>query len=56
MVYDTCSLEPEENEQMVDAFGGRHPNSVMESQPAAVQPRDSIDGAFVVRWRKANPA
>lgn len=62
LCYATCSLEPEENEQQVNAFLLRHPEFRREP-PAAFPPellspagdlttlpqRDGIDGAFAAR-------
>jgi len=52
LVYSTCSLEPEENEQVIQQL----PGFVLESQRATFPPRDNMDGAFVARFRKANAA
>ena len=44
LVYATCSLEPEENEEQVEAFLGRHPGFRREPpEPGAVS-RDLVDG------------
>lgn len=48
LVYSTCSLEPEENEQVA----GQLPGFMREASRALVPPRDGIDGAFVVRYRR----
>jgi 16S rRNA (cytosine967-C5)-methyltransferase len=66
LVYATCSLEPEENDQQVDAFLARHPAFRREPPPdfpAALQSpagdltvlpqRHGMDGAFAARLRRA---
>lgn len=66
LVYSTCSLEPEENDEQVDAFLARHPDWVEEppapgTVPAAVidglrlrvlPQRHGTDGSFAARLRK----
>jgi 16S rRNA (cytosine967-C5)-methyltransferase len=52
LVYSTCSLEPEENERVVEKL----PGFVLETQRATFPPHDQMDGAFVARLRKANAA
>ena len=67
MVYSTCSIEQEENEDQVSAFLGRHPEFTAEQAPSAVLPADLIsndgffralphvhnmDGAFGARLRR----
>jgi len=68
LIYSTCSLEPEENEQQVDWFLSENPNFVLEPPPAgAVQPdllvegrlhvlphRHGTDGAFAARLRRVS--
>jgi 16S rRNA (cytosine967-C5)-methyltransferase len=52
LVYSTCSLEPEENEQVVEQFRARHKEFTLEQTRASMPPRDQIDGAFVARLRR----
>ena len=66
LVYATCSLEPEENEERMDAFLAEHPEYVLEAvempDPALLDARGrlvvrpwlfSVDGAFAARLRRA---
>jgi 16S rRNA (cytosine967-C5)-methyltransferase len=66
LVYATCSLEPEENEQQVDRFLERHPafrREPSEDFPAALLSakgdlmilphRHAMDGGFAARLRRA---
>ena len=66
LIYSTCSLEPEENDEMVDAFLASNPDFVVEPPPAGtvddsvidngrlrVLPQQhGTDGAFAVRMRR----
>ncbi|MGH7585488.1 MAG: RsmB/NOP family class I SAM-dependent RNA methyltransferase, partial [Gemmatimonadales bacterium] len=65
LVYATCSLEPEENEDQVDRFLGAHPDFAREPAPAfdtapltargdlQLLPQEhGIDGAFAARLRR----
>jgi 16S rRNA (cytosine967-C5)-methyltransferase len=68
LVYATCSLEPEENEEQVDSFLQRHPEFVLEP-PALMAPElldvrgrlqlwphvHGHDGAFAARMRRSGP-
>ncbi len=68
LVYSTCSLEPEENDEQVDAFLAAHPEFSLEAPPAGVVPdtvldhgrlrvlphRHGTDGAFAARLRRAH--
>ncbi|HEU4954706.1 MAG TPA: transcription antitermination factor NusB [Gemmatimonadales bacterium] len=66
LIYSTCSLEPEENEQQVDRFLARHPEFIREASdtfPAALlseqgdmtmlPQRHEMDGAYAARLRRA---
>jgi 16S rRNA (cytosine967-C5)-methyltransferase len=66
LVYATCSLEPEENGDQVEAFLERHGEYVRETAEGAVDPslltargelqvlpqRQGVDGSFAVRLRR----
>jgi 16S rRNA (cytosine967-C5)-methyltransferase len=51
LVYSTCSLEPEENERVVERFCRAHPRWALETTRSLFPPRDGVDGAFVARLR-----
>ncbi|NTW51792.1 MAG: 16S rRNA (cytosine(967)-C(5))-methyltransferase [Chlorobiaceae bacterium] len=53
LVYATCSVEPEENEQQVEAFLKRHESFVTEKSIFTLPgSREGFDGGFAVRFRK----
>jgi 16S rRNA (cytosine967-C5)-methyltransferase len=67
LVYSTCTLEPEENRERVDAFLGRHPDFRLEPTDAVdpmhldaeglltVLPwKTGFDGAFAARLRRGS--
>jgi 16S rRNA (cytosine967-C5)-methyltransferase len=53
LVYSTCSLEPEENEEVVKAFLAAHSEFKLESERQLVPFSENVDGAFVARLRKS---
>jgi 16S rRNA (cytosine967-C5)-methyltransferase len=69
LIYSTCSLEPEENEEQVAHFLDSHPGFVLEPPPADAVPatvvddgmlrvlpqRHGVDGAFAARMRRVTP-
>lgn len=46
LVYSTCSIEPEENEQQVEALLAAHPALHLVATRQALPQRDHTDGAF----------
>jgi len=52
LVYSTCSLEPEENGRVADAFARGHPEFLLETTRSTFPPKDGVDGAFVARFRR----
>jgi len=68
LIYSTCSLEAEENDEVVDAFLASHPDFVVEPPPAGVvsdavidrgrlrvlPQQHGFDGAFAVRMRRTS--
>jgi 16S rRNA (cytosine967-C5)-methyltransferase len=52
LVYSTCSLEPEENERVVEQFLGSHADVRLETTRSLFPPHDECDGAFVARFDK----
>jgi 16S rRNA (cytosine967-C5)-methyltransferase len=49
MVYSTCSLEPEENEEQVRSWLEQHPAFSMEEERALRPPDSGTDGAYATR-------
>jgi len=68
LIYSTCSLEPEENDEQLDSFLSENPNFVLEPPPeGSVSPdlldagrlrvlpqRHETDGAFAARLRRTS--
>jgi 16S rRNA (cytosine967-C5)-methyltransferase len=49
LIYSTCSLEPEENSEVVKQFLDTHANFKIESESELLPFADGVDGAFVAR-------
>lgn len=49
LVYSTCSLEPEENERVVEVFLKQHTKFTADGQRQLKPAIDGVDGAFVAR-------
>lgn len=52
LVYSTCSLEPEENHEVVEQFLGEQPGFKLERKRELLPFADGVDGAFVARLVK----
>jgi len=52
LVYSTCSLEEEENEQVIEAFLREKWDFCLTKSEKRLPFRDSIDGAFVARFER----
>jgi 16S rRNA (cytosine967-C5)-methyltransferase len=53
LVYSTCSLEPEENTEVVAAFLARHPEFARTAERMILPGTVDTDGAFVAAFRRA---
>jgi 16S rRNA (cytosine967-C5)-methyltransferase len=53
LVYSTCSLEPEENQHVVEAFVKANPGFAEDRRIETFPPRDETDGAFAVKLVRA---
>jgi 16S rRNA (cytosine967-C5)-methyltransferase len=49
LIYSTCSLEPEENSEVVKEFLCEHKNFKLESERELLPFADNVDGAYVAR-------
>ncbi|MEO5719525.1 MAG: RsmB/NOP family class I SAM-dependent RNA methyltransferase, partial [Chthoniobacterales bacterium] len=49
LVYSTCSLEPEENDQVIAAFLRQRPEIRLTKRAETLPFRDGVDGAFAAR-------
>ena len=56
LVYSTCSLEPEENRQVVEEFLASHLDFKLETERELLPFADGVDGAYVGRLRRASSA
>ena len=58
LVYSTCSIEPDENEQVIKAITDEFPFLTLEKQATSLPFRDGFDGAFAARFhgRRLHPA
>lgn len=52
LIYSTCSLEPEENAEVVEKFLGEHQDFKLETVRELLPFADHVDGAFVARMRR----
>ncbi|HEX3818106.1 MAG TPA: 16S rRNA (cytosine(967)-C(5))-methyltransferase RsmB [Chthoniobacterales bacterium] len=52
LVYSTCSLEPEENEEVVRQFLHAHPDFRLTRTEKSLPWRDGFDGAFAARLHR----
>lgn len=52
LVYSTCSVEPEENEEVVRKFIEAHKHFELEQERMLLPLKDSVDGAYVARLRR----
>ena len=53
LVYSTCSLEPEENEQVVAQIISQFPFLKLQEEKSIVPFRDGFDGAYAARLASA---
>lgn len=49
LVYSTCSLEPEENRDVVNAFLTAEPGYKLETERELIPFKDGVDGAYVAK-------
>ena len=52
LVYSTCSLEPEENQQQIEWLCEQHAGATVERSVQRLPPRDTVDGAFAAVIRR----
>jgi 16S rRNA (cytosine967-C5)-methyltransferase len=52
LVYSTCSLEPEENEEVVRSFLENHPPFKLENERQLLPFIEGVDGAYVATFRR----
>ena len=51
LIYSTCSLEPDENSEVVKEFLREHTGFELENERALLPFADSVDGAYVARLK-----
>jgi 16S rRNA (cytosine967-C5)-methyltransferase len=54
LVYSTCSLEPEENQEVIQQFLPGGPEFKLESERELLPFVDGVDGAYVARLTRSN--
>lgn len=53
LVYSTCSLEPEENSEVIKQFLGANANFILETERQLLPFADGVDGAYVARLKRS---
>lgn len=53
LVYSTCSIEPEENQEVVSSFLSAHPEFTLATERTLFSVRDQVDGAYVAKLMRA---
>ncbi len=53
IVYSTCSLEPEENIELLAGWLGKHPGFALEKETHLFPPDTGTDGVYAARLRKS---
>jgi len=53
LVYSTCSLEAEENQQLVERWLAANPAFRMDEQRTSLPPDSGMDGAFAARIKRS---
>ena len=53
LIYSTCSIEPEENQEQINNFTARHPEFIIEKEQL-LMPTILNDGAFIAVLRNTN--
>lgn len=54
LIYSTCSLEPEENGEVVKQFLSEHPTFALEKERELIPFEDGVDGAYVARMKSGS--
>jgi 16S rRNA (cytosine967-C5)-methyltransferase len=54
LVYSTCSLETEENAEVLKEFLAAHPALKLENERQLLPFADGVDGAYVARLKHSN--
>jgi 16S rRNA (cytosine967-C5)-methyltransferase len=52
LVYSTCSMEPEENQEVAKEFLAAHPEFHLDAERQLLPFTDNVDGAYVARFKK----
>ncbi|MDB4484472.1 rRNA cytosine-C5-methylase, partial [bacterium] len=52
LVYSTCSIDPEENIELVTRFAKNHPELELEKSEQLLPFKDQTDGAFAALLRR----
>jgi len=55
LVYSTCSLEPEENEEQLERWIHQNPDFIIKSQTVSIPPESGMDGAFAACLTHTTP-
>ncbi len=54
LVYSTCSLEPQENSELIKKFLEANPDFILETERQLLPFADGVDGAFVAKLKLKN--